>query len=325
MSNKLLLEFVQKSFEVGRNAVYAATAFASLLWEAARFSTYVETAGRAGLPNADTLHYHVEKVAIGRLHNAFLAATAPMRKRLKGKQVTVILDLTPEPFYGKSKTAYIHGYHPASGSRGSFAFLVCFALCGEERLVLDAVPVRVGAVLAADVARMLDRVKQSGIRVKVVLLDRGLANHSDILCWLEQRGMWYLGLYPKYANVKPLVKAMESDTLWAPFVVGGVQTTLVAMKDGTYVWTWVTNLRYGRFGWYRRLYRRRWNIETGFRVQDEARIKTKSIDIVVRTFVFLAALLLYNVWKTLPLHMPFKRFLIRLDGMHDLLAACGIP
>lgn len=110
--------------------------------------------------------------------------------------------------------------------------------------------------------------------------------------------------------------------------VKGVPTELVAFKDGKYVWTWVTNIDYSQLCRYRGLYRKRWNIETGFRVQDEAMIKTKSLSIAVRLFLFLATLLWYNAWKALgeaDVRVSFKRFVISGVAGMEYWAAIGIP
>ena len=66
-----------------------------------------------------------------------------------------------------------------------------------------------------------------------------------------------------------------------------------------------------------RLYRRRWNIETGHRCKGEARIKTKSLMPAIRYFLILTALILYNLWKLLLERPQLKRLLIGIDDMDD--------
>ena len=94
------------------------------------------------------------------------------------------------------------------------------------------------------------------------------------------------------------------------FKVKGIPTRLVVGKEEKITWVFVTNMEFTDFVKYKKLYKKRWNIETGFRVQDEATIKTKSTDIRVRYFLFLAAMLLYNMWKSLDVKIQFKRFVI---------------
>lgn len=296
---------------------------------ASRFNTYLETAQASGMPDADTFHYHIEKLHAEQLHEAFLAAADRNTAKLAGKKVTAILDITHEPFYGSSAGPYIHGYRPKPGTRGSFAFLACFVCADGQRLVVDAVPLAVGSDIPAEAEAMLARLADKGIGIRVLLIDRGIANNSETLAMLNARKIRYLGLYPKYRNVKNALKRMKGGQLCKEFSVKGVPTELVAYRDGTHVWTWVTNMGYSQVCRYRGLYRRRWNIETGFRVQDEARIKTKSVNVSVRLFLFLAALLCYNAWKALGeagVGMTFKRFVISgaVGGTHTK-AITGIP
>ena len=44
------------------------------------------------------------------------------------------------------------------------------------------------------------------------------------------------------------------------------------------------------------LYRKRWGIETAHRLQDKFRIKTTSVNGIVRYFFFVIGVLLYNMW-----------------------------
>ena len=145
--------------------------------------------------------------------------------------------------------------------------------------------------------------------IKAVLLDRGLAKNAENLALLRDMRVRYLGLYPKYRNIKRVIGRMKRAYKNCAFRVKGVPTRLVIGRENI-DWVFVTNLPEKEFVTYLRLYKRRWNIETGFRVHDEARIRTKSINIRVRFFLFLVALVLYNMWKILGMPTPFKRFVI---------------
>lgn len=65
-------------------------------------------------------------------------------------------------------------------------------------------------------------------------------------------------------------------------------------------------------------YKGRWRIETGFRVQDEARIKSKSKDIRVRFFFFVYEQHLQLLWAVLyKEEVSFKEFLLELSETCD--------
>jgi IS4 transposase len=61
-------------------------------------------------------------------------------------------------------------------------------------------------------------------------------------------------------------------------------------------------------------YKKRWRIETSFRVQDEAKIKCKSKEIKIRYFLFLFEQMLQTIWICFyKEEAPFKKFLIELS------------
>ena len=64
-------------------------------------------------------------------------------------------------------------------------------------------------------------------------------------------------------------------------------------------------------------YKKRWRIETGFRVQDEATAKTKSVDIRVRYLLFAYEQLLQIHWVLFYKNegVSFKKYLIELTDV----------
>ena len=67
---------------------------------------------------------------------------------------------------------------------------------------------------------------------------------------------------------------------------------------------------------YVELYMARWSIETMFRVHDEARIKSKSINPLIRLFYFMVSMLLLFIWNlSFKDKYTFKKFVINLEQM----------
>ena len=81
-------------------------------------------------------------------------------------------------------------------------------------------------------------------------------------------------------------------------------------KGEPYDWAFATNLKPSR-----RLvkeYKRRWNIETGFRIMEEGKIKSKSNNPLVRFFYFLLRALLTLIWvmnNIIRTYMVYKSYL----------------
>jgi len=309
-ANKIV-DFIHKTFSIKQNAVWRASGYAELVASAASYNTYVETVNSEEMPNADTLHYRISTdTNVNRLMHEFLTLTHKQLKKLKGRKAVVIVDYTCEPFFGKTHDEWVHGYRPAPGSRGCYKFLSASIIVDEQRYFVYAKPVNILADETFELWQMLAHLHVFGIKPKVVLFDRGFSRDSENLALLHDLGVKYLGLYPKYRNIKKIIGKMKLRFINRKFKVKGIPTRLVVGKEEKITWVFVTNMEFTDFVKYKKLYKKRWNIETGFRVQDEATIKTKSTDIRVRYFLFLAAMLLYNMWKSLDVKIQFKRFVI---------------
>jgi len=309
-----LVNFIHKTVSIKQNAVWKEVNYAELVTTAASHDTYLETVNNETMPNADTLHYRLEKdTSVNALFSAFLSLTKKHLKKLKGRKAILIIDYTCEPFFGKTQDEWVHGYRPRSGSRGCYKFLAASLVMDDQRYFFYTKPVNTITDEAFEIMQIIAHARLLCIRIKVALIDRGIARSVENIAVLKDCGVRYLGLYQKYKNVKKIISGMKRKSINRKFRVKGVPTRLVIGKGKKkIVWVFVTDMMLGEFEKYLKLYKKRWNIETGFRVHDEARIKTKSTDVRIRYFLFLAAMLLYNVWKSLRIKISFKRFVIRI-------------
>ena len=91
-----------------------------------------------------------------------------------------------------------------------------------------------------------------------------------------------------------------------------------------YDWVFATNVEEVALGNIIATYKKRWRIETGFRVQDDATIKCKSKDLQTRYFLFLFTQLLQADWMCFyKEEVSFKKFLIELDAFGQRIN--GLP
>jgi len=309
MSTPNIKDFLNINFSFAPNSSWKAGDYSNLLSLAVGNLTYLETINSPFLPNADSFHLHLTETGISELHNNFRFITKEQLKRL-GK-VILIIDETHEPYYGSKKDAWVHDYKPEKGCTGSYKFMCVSVLKGEKRFFVDAVPLSVFSDTKKILREMLSYLKTI-VCIKVVLMDRGF-NSGEIIDIFEDLRLKYLMLYRETAGVKPLIEKTKNYGKQKYLVNKKHETNLVIIKEQIkgkeIVWIFATNL--GNCFSYIKLYKKRWNIETGFRVCDEARIKTKSRKIETRYFLFLIAFLFYNGWKTF-CNEPLKRVLLEL-------------
>ena len=101
------------------------------------------------------------------------------------------------------------------------------------------------------------------------------------------------------------------------------KTTLALLKriidpsnEKAFDWAFATNQDEIDLDYIVPTYKGRWRIETGFRVQDEARIKSKSKDSRIRFFYFVYEQVLQLLWVVLYKEdMSFKQFIIEMYEM----------
>jgi len=316
-SCRVLTGFLEGCFSYGGNSVWGSGDYSRLLLRASAHSTYVETVKADGLPDADSLHRRIAMVDKDLFHEAFLNLTEPCLKGLKRGGVILMVDVTYESFYGRSGSPYIHLYRPVRGSVGCFEYLTASILHGERRFFIDALPLHRLASKVELLEKLLSRVRALGVRVKAVLLDRGFAS-GEIIALLKRLRLRYLIHFPRNQRVKGILAEMGSHLYWRGlFTVKDVETTLIIVRDTGLDWVFATNMNLFEAAEPIRLYKLRWNIETGHRCKGEARIKTKSLLPAVRYFLILVALTLYNLWKLLPERPPFKRLLVNLDDLEE--------
>jgi hypothetical protein len=96
------------------------------------------------------------------------------------------------------------------------------------------------------------------------------------------------------------------------------ETTLAFLKqvfdprhEKSFDWAFTTNQSSINLDYIVAMYKGRWRIETGFRVQDEAQIKSKSTDARIRFFFFVYEQVLQLLWVVLYKEdVSFKRFIL---------------
>lgn len=154
------------------------------------------------------------------------------------------------------------------------------------------------------------------LKVNLILFDRGFY-HAHLIDFLNSKSLPYLILVPKTKAVK---KYIEQTNLFGHYKhkliykkeKSGWQThtTIIIkkVKEDIY-FCYATNCKPSI--WLTLEYKKRWNIETGFRIHDEARIKSKSNILLIRFFYHLLGMLFVLIWRLELINrkVVFKRFL----------------
>lgn len=314
---KYVVRFLNKSFcSLGSNTVLLAGDYVECIFKAAQANTYVETVCK----NADSLHRRIKHGYGEVVDETYSCIVRKLVRKLNVRLATVAIDITSEPFYGKTRNFFIHNVKGDKGYGGEFKFAVISLVHKEskQKIPLKALPLHIGQGKAdGDVIDELVSYAKSLFGVRLVLLDRGFYS-ADILDSLNRRNVKYIMFIPvRGEKIKGWIKETKHMskhehvlTLRKDKSTFEVQTSIVVCKEGEIDWCFATNVKLDDTG-YIILYKYRWQIETNFRVEDEARIKSKSVSYLIRYFYFMISLLLHALWLVfLRDKLPFKAFLI---------------
>jgi hypothetical protein len=283
---------------------------------ASSHNTYVETISSS----ADTIHSTLDEWNISALQKEYERLCVHEIRKLHLGLCDIIIDITEEDFYGKTQGVWIVPWTKEKGVEGHFKFLVCSIKCGDRKFPIAVRMIRVGSIISQEVGAVLDACKTAGIHIRTVLMDRGFYA-AEVLQELQNQDVEYIVFAKKSESFSNMLDSAEkSVTIEHEMVFSKhktkykIQTDIALVKNVLeYDWVFATNTQLAGKDIVKK-YRIRWNIETDFRVQDEARIKTKSVKPNVRLFYFIIPLLIFFVWSaTQKFKVSFKKFIITLS------------
>lgn len=315
--NKYLRDFLNKIFcVVGANSPYKLDDFVGVLLDAVEHTDFTNnTCVRINGPTGETVFSRLKDVNFNKIKNAFYSVLKSIfslvKASLRNRKVALAFDITDEPYYGKLKGLWIHPQKPVQGSTGCFKFLTVSCTDRDNKFILGSLPVFIGANITKLVMELLQKA-QEFIHIEAVLFDRGFDDYS-LLDALQDVGLKYQILWRKHEWADKIFSTMKDEELkevtrHASYRKHSIKHKLEIRfvlikqykryKDSkAYDWVFATNTQYKTKSLYIDKYRKRWNIETTFRVLDNIQIKTTTKNKVIRYFINMFCCLVYNLWK----------------------------
>ena len=312
---KSILKSVSNSLRVATHKICSA------LLESSRTISYVETVSN----KADTLHRHIKNSDEGTLKRAFEFHTRKAIARMGLGKVTLAIDTTKELYYGKNGNLNVRQIKYENGTGEAFEYIV-LSVVDPKPLPLMALPYKQGQDKATLCKELLNYARTLRLKVNYILFDRGFYI-GELIEYLSSVRLRFLIFVPQNKAMKRFISQTNSiasfyhKIRWAKNMsTWEVQTKIVVIKGKFFnqkkkqlqecYWCFATNLRQSLYLISK--YKQRWQIETDFRVHDEARIKSKSNVPIIRYFYFLTSLILMANWEVNRLTNPkvcFKKYL----------------
>lgn len=298
--------------------------------EAGRTISYVETLNPS---KADKLHLSMkenDKKLFMREFEQIIRFAIP---RLKLKRVKLAFDVTEDLTWMKSshnlRASAYHKHLP------TWQYLNV-SVVDPYFVPVMSIPYTALDNLDNLVMDLLNYIRTLPISVDLILFDRGFyhARLIDYLNGENKKDSWpYLILvsntkrtreymdqtkYFRYFNHE--FRSHRYEKNWKP------STTIVTRRINEKIcFCYATNQKPSLYLLFE--YKKRWNIETGFRIHDEAGIKSKSRNPLIRFFYHLVGMLLILLWRLQNTvdYIVFKRFLKILESTYADIQIQIIP
>ncbi len=270
-------------------------------------------------PSPDATQYHFKKNDAKTLQyqlDSLLQAnvTTLKKRRVLSRTRDVAIDFHEVPWYGKLYSWIVGGKH----GRGT-SYFVRFATLEiveeGERLCLMAIPVTQFKSKEQAVEELLDFAVKIGIRIHRLYFDRAFPGRP-VIRMVEKFGINWMAALSKNDKVYAAIKdAHINGGFVREYEMGtkndNVTFNLVLLKSKKYsdpkakvidrYNAFATNIPVEEDERERviKTYRKRWGIETGYRVKKEFRIKTSTRVYSMKILFFFLSVVMYNFWVIL--------------------------
>jgi len=268
---------------------------------------------------SQVIYRKIEDVTKEDIQVCFQKATIKFLISLKifsrNRKLMISFDTTKEPFYGEFSKAedplYLHSGSIARESEFYYEYITASITCNNAtRYILDGIILPRGAYIEGYIQGMLEFIKEY-IPIEVALFDRGFNSWelidmlkkikvSYMIFWKKQ-GDWYKPILGKMGEgeSKMIHRREKYYRLKHDYEIGSnfIIIKQLEYEGKKYDWLFATNLNLKSAASYVKRYKKRWGIETIYRVTDDIRIFTTSTNHVIRYFLFMFTCFVYNIWK----------------------------
>jgi hypothetical protein len=300
-----------------------------LLAAAARHSTIEATcADLPTAPDANTVRDHLNEQlppsGIAELEQQFnLLLRSLLPDWLRSRPQELAIDFHDEPYYGQqhgqADDTWVCRSQARAGTTRFYRCATAYILRQDARLTVAVVFVKPSMDTRTIVLKLLSAVKAAGIAIKCLYADKGFCSIPVLRELMRRhiRAIIAMPLRGKQAGTRQLYRrrtsyrtayTLQSAEHGRLSVPTAVVRTYQRRRSGRRQLRWLVYVCLGVGGpvlQVRKRYRRRFGIETGYRLMEQVRARTTSPNPALRFLLMGIALLIVNMW--IGLHWLFLR------------------
>jgi len=301
---KTLLDKIEENIELsrGKNSTYSdESLFITMIWAGINRISIEEATEQLeelgyNIPSSDTVLHHLSNQPYEILEKGFQSVINSLIKKARylfRKHVVLAIDFNLLEWYGED-LPFIIKSKPRKGTDKFIGFATVAIVEDGKRFTLRALPITPFSNKKEIVRRLLSYAMKF-VKVKVVLMDRGFYS-GEIIQMLNN---WVPFIIPAVNNdkVKRYTEMAKEKGEIKYEMSNGTKFRMVVYNEGK-VHPFATNTALSPEEIYE-LYRKRFGIETQYRIKNKFLGRTCSRDYSVRYFFFLLAICIYNLWVLL--------------------------
>jgi putative transposase len=273
-----------------------------------------------------SLRYHLKKLNMEELirSNENILLKYPLKTLKKGKSYEFAIDLTNDPYYGKTDSSnekYVIRSQAKKSTKSFYSYISLYITNKKERFTVSVLPVEKNKKMAEYLSYFIDLIKRLNFKIKVLCLDREFYS-IDVFEFLQNNGVAHIvPVVKKGEQMKQILKGNKARS--AQYVMKNSKKKIlldiiidVKYLKGKRDKKGCVNLGFVVFGvkWSPRkvstVYRKRFAIESSYRMRNIVKPKTSSKNAIIRYFYAMISFLIKNTW----LYIQKKHFTIVKRG-----------
>lgn len=259
------------------------------------------------VPCETSIKYHLAKLDLPTLEsvNSQILTYAAESLLKKGKKYQFAIDLTNDPYYGKTDDTnadYVIRSRPKKSTTDFYSYVSLYIIRKGERLTVAVFPLKKGVKMAEYVRKCVEIIRHLDVNVEVLCLDRGFYS-KEVFAFLQGEGIPHIVPVKKHSiEMKTHLKGKKAR--FARYTMKGKGKPLemdiaidVQYHQGKMGKYGNVNLGYVVHGldWTtRRIYN---TYKTRFR--NSVKCRTSSKNVTIRYLYAIISLLLKNIWVVL--------------------------
>ncbi len=265
--------------------------------------------------SAKNIRYHLAKFKSFQELETQLNLTLISRlpRRLKKRKLKLAIDLNLIPYYGTPSAEeqdYICRSQPKNGTSSFYAYATLYVIAKNKRVTLALVGVKKNYTNVAIISYLLSKVNSLNLKIKRLYLDRGFYSAS-VIRWLKALNIpfimpairngktggiqQYLQGGKSYKTAHTMNLGKDNEVTFDLWVVCKYQKGKRGKYGIEYLAYVVYKVEIG-LNYIYQDYRKRFGIESSYRLKNVCRIRTTTKNPIIRLLYVGISFLLVNIW-----------------------------